>query len=134
MTSDSAEDRLTAVVAEIAEQLPIKQIYDDGFSPSVREGGSALTDLIKTLRLAFAPIQFAAAVQDRYRDFLDRSVRRVPKEDRVPPPPQILGPVLEGIRYEPEGTPIEEMFSELLSRSDGRAASQRSSSLLRIPH
>jgi hypothetical protein len=35
----------------------------------------------------------------------------------VAPPPQILGPVLESIRYEPEGTPIGEMFSELLSRS-----------------
>jgi Abortive infection alpha len=50
----------------------------------------------------------------------DRSVRQVPEEQRVSPAPQILGPVIEGIRYEPEGTPIDEMFSELLSRSMDR--------------
>jgi hypothetical protein len=44
-------------------------------------------------------------------------VHRVPEQQRVAPPIQILGPVLESIRYEPEGTPVDEMFSELLSRS-----------------
>jgi Abortive infection alpha len=29
----------------------------------------------------------------------------------------VLGPVLEGIRYEAEDTPIDEMFSQLLSRA-----------------
>jgi hypothetical protein len=41
----------------------------------------------------------------------------VPEERRISPAPQIAGPVLEAIRYEPEGSPIDEMFSELLSRS-----------------
>jgi hypothetical protein len=36
-------------------------------------------------------------------------------ERRIAPAPQILGPVLEAIRYEPEATPIDEMFSQLLS-------------------
>jgi hypothetical protein len=62
-------------------------------------------------------VQYLAAVQDRYRRFLDKSVRRVSEQHRISPAPQILGPVLEGIRYEPEDTPIDEMFSQLLSRS-----------------
>lgn len=33
------------------------------------------------------------------------------------PPPQILGPVIEAIRYEPPETELDQMFSELLSAS-----------------
>jgi hypothetical protein len=76
-----------------------------------------LEDITKVLQLALAPVQYLGALQDRYRAFLDRSIRRVPEGERVAPAPQIVGPVLEGIRYEPEGTPIDEMFSQLLSRS-----------------
>jgi hypothetical protein len=106
---------------ELAKQLPVKAIYDDAGSPAAKQSGQLLEDLVKVLQLALAPVQYFAALQDRYRNFLDRSVRRVPEARRVPPSPQILGPVLEGIRYEPEGTPIDEMFSQLLSRSvDGK--------------
>ncbi|TVQ35926.1 MAG: DUF4393 domain-containing protein [Geminicoccaceae bacterium] len=117
MTSDSAEDRVTATAKEFVKQFPIKDFYEDGLSPSVKEVGGALADITKTLRLVLAPIQFTGLLQDRFRDFLETSITRVPREDRVPPPAQVLGPVLEGIRYEPEGTPIDQMFSELLSRS-----------------
>ena len=113
MSKDPTEELVNALV----EQLPIQKAYDDGLSASVEEAGGALTDIIKTLRLALAPVQYAAALQDRYRAFLDKSVRRIPSENRTQPPPQILGPVIEGIRYEPAGTPIDEMFSQLLSRS-----------------
>lgn len=67
--------------------------------------------------LVFAPLQITGALQDRLRNFIDKSIRRVPEEDRLPPPPQILGPVLEGIRYEAEESPIVDMFSGLLSAS-----------------
>lgn len=102
---------------ELAKQLPLKEIYADAAAPAAKQTGQLLEDLVKCLQLALAPVQWVAALQDRYRAFVDRSVRRVPEERRVSPAPQIAGPVLEAIRYEPEGTPIDEMFSELLSRS-----------------
>ncbi len=105
------------IATELVKKLPAEKIYDDAVSPAAREVGSFGADLLKTVRLALFPFQFAAAAQDRLRDFIDRSVRRVPDERRIAPPPQILGPVLEGIRYEPEGTPIDDMFSALLSAS-----------------
>lgn len=58
-----------------------------------------------------------AALQDRLRGLIDRSVRAVPEANRVSPAPQILGPIIEGIRYEPADTPIDQMFSRLLSCS-----------------
>jgi hypothetical protein len=101
---------------ELISQLPIKEAT----LPAVRPTGELLADLIKTLQLALAPVQLIAAYQDRFRNFIDRAVRRVPEENRVAPAPQIVGPIIEAIRYEPEGTPIDVMFSELLSRSIDR--------------
>jgi hypothetical protein len=103
----------TAFAKELADKFPVEET----FAPAATQTGLILSDLVKTLHLALAPFQFFAAYQDRLRNFIDNSVRRVPEEKRIPPAPQILGPVIEGIRYEQEGTPIEGMFSELLSRS-----------------
>ncbi len=107
-------------VKELAKQLPVKAIYDDALSPATKQTGQIALDIVKVLQLALAPVQMLAALQDRFRSFLDGSIRRVPEESRVSPAPQILGPVLEGVRYEPEGTPIDEMFSQLLSSTMDR--------------
>jgi len=106
-------DLATAVATEIAKQIPVK----DALQPAARQTGQILQDVIKAVQLALAPIQLAGALQDRLRHFLDTSVRRVPEENRLTPPPQLLGPIIESIRYEPEGTHIDTMFSELLSAS-----------------
>jgi hypothetical protein len=97
-------DLASAVAAELVKQAPIKEVYQDGLAPAVRETGSALADFVKTLRLALAPLQFTAALQDRYVNFLNSSVRQIPEDRRILPAPQILGPVLEAIKYEPEDT------------------------------
>src|SRR5262252_5750093 len=100
---------------ELAKQFPVKAVYDDVVAPPARQAGQVLTDIVKTIQLALAPLQFAGAYQDRLRAFIDKSIRRVLEQKRVSPAPQILGPIIEGIRYEPEDTPIDEMFSQLLS-------------------
>jgi hypothetical protein len=112
-----AQDITTAIAVEVAKQIPVKDAYVDTLQPGAKQTGRMVEDLAKTLHLALAPLQFAAALQDRYRAFLDEAVRRVPEARRAIPPAQILGPVIEGIKYEPPGSPIEQMFSELLSSS-----------------
>jgi Abortive infection alpha len=102
---------------ELAKNLPVKEIYRDAAAPAAKQTGQLLEDLVKVVQLALAPVQYLGALQDRYRDFLNSAVHRVPEHRRVAPAPQILGPVLEGVRYEPQGTSIDEMFSQLLSRS-----------------
>jgi hypothetical protein len=116
-------DLASAVATELVKQVPIKEVYKDGLSPAVQETGSALADFVKTIRLALAPLQFTAALQDRYVRFLDRSVRQVPEDRRILPAPQIVGPILEAIKYEPEDTLISDMYNEVLSRAfDGDRA------------
>jgi hypothetical protein len=105
------------VVNAIAKQLPIKDAYTDAIKPAAKQLGQLGEDILKALRLALFPVTFAAGLQDRYERFVKKAVSRVPESNRVSPAPQIVGPVLEGVRYEPEGTQIDEMFSELLSTS-----------------
>lgn len=112
-----ATDIATAIATEVAKQIPVKDAYNDAVKPAAQQVGNLAGDVAKTILLVLAPLQITGALQDRFRSFLDKSVRRVSEEDRLPPPPQILGPVLEGIRYEPEDSPIAEMFSRLLSSS-----------------
>jgi hypothetical protein len=116
----SETDLATAVATQLVKQVPIKEVYEDGLSPAVQETGSALTDFVKTIRLALAPLQFTAALQDRYVRFLDRSVRHIPEERRILPAAQIVGPILEAIKYEPEDTLISDMYNEVLSRAFDR--------------
>jgi Abortive infection alpha len=110
-------DPLEKSIEAIIKQLPAKEVYQDGLSGATKQIGFTLEDMAKSVRLALAPFQFLGAFQDRVAAFIERSVRRIPEDRRMSPAPQIVGPVLEGIRFEPEGTPIDEMFSQLLSRS-----------------
>jgi Abortive infection alpha len=115
--NDVPKDPTTAFAEELAKQLPVKAAYRDAVKPAAKQAGQLAQDIVKTIQLALAPLQFAGAYQDRLRAFLDGSVRRVKEANRVSPAPQILGPIVEGIRYEPEGTPLDEMFSKLLASS-----------------
>jgi len=114
-------DELTdKIIEEIAKKIPIQEAYDDLAAPAMKELGKVFPDIVKVLRLVLLPIQYGAALQERFTRFLDRSVGQVPEERRITPAPQMLGPILEAIRYEPESTPIDEMFSQLLSGSMDR--------------
>ncbi|MFK4657158.1 DUF4393 domain-containing protein [Bradyrhizobium japonicum] len=115
MTNET--DLTTAIATEIAKQLPVKEALE----PPARQTGEILQDIVKAIQLALAPVQLLGALQDRLRHFLDNSVRRVPENNRLTPPPQVLGPIIEAIRYEPQGTEIDAMFSELLSASMDQA-------------
>lgn len=119
--SGSSEiDPIATFTKEFAKQLADKLPVEAVVTPAAEHTGQLLSDVVKTIQLALAPLQFLGAYQDRLRNFIDNSVRRVPEEKRVPPALQILGPIIENIRYEPEGTPIDAMFSELLSCSMDR--------------
>jgi Abortive infection alpha len=105
------------IVKAIAKQLPIKAAYNDAIKPAAKQVGELAEDVLKALRLALFPIALAAGLQGRFQRFVKKAVARVPEKRRVSPAPQIVGPVLEGVRYETEDSTIDQMFSKLLSTS-----------------
>jgi hypothetical protein len=73
------------------------------------------TDLVKTARLFLAPLQLAAAFQDRFEKFLrEKVIKRVPEQRYVQPPPELIGPAMQHMRYLDYENPLWEMFEELL--------------------
>lgn len=102
---------------ELLKTLPVDEAYKNVLKKPGKEISKAVTDIIKAVRLLILPVQVAAAYQDKFANFIDTTIRRVPSKKFTLPASQIIGPVLEGIKYEPEDTPIYEMFADLLSSS-----------------
>ncbi len=124
MDAKIVKDAASDLAKDIVQNLPIKEIYRDALSPGAKQVGYLIEDMAKTLRLVLAPAQVTAILQDRFRDFIQSSIGKVPVERRVIPSDAILGPALEAIRFETEGSDIEQMFSELLRKaSDALTAS-----------
>jgi hypothetical protein len=97
----------------------------DAGAPAAKQVGQLAADIVKVVQLACAPVQYLGALQDRYRAFWTTRYVGYRSTARITPPAQILGPILERIRYEPADTPIDHMFSELLSRSmDSKRANE----------
>lgn len=116
MSSGDGTDLVALIASEVAKQLPVRQALE----PAATEIGGLGSDLVKCVRLALAPVQYLAVQQERYRRFIEKSAETVPASQRVQPAAQILGPVLEGIRYESEGSISDQAFSELLTRAFDR--------------
>lgn len=110
-----SNDEKANIAHEIFQSLPMKEAYADAVSPGAKVVGQILEDTMKAVQIALAPIQIAGVAQDRFRRFINKARDKVPKSRQAMPAPQIIGPILEGIRYEPEDTSIEEMFAELLA-------------------
>jgi len=104
-------------VAKILDSKTAQKIYDDGLSHPIQEVGEALVDIVKTARLFTAPFQIAAGYQDRLRVWIDKVVRKVPEDRRIPAPSRIAGPIFQELRYLDEGDVIADMYLNLLAKA-----------------
>lgn len=95
----------------------VEKVYDDLASSPAKELGKVGVDVVKTLRLFLAPLQIAAAYQDRLARTAARIANRVPEDRRIAPPPQVIGPALEHMKFLEEDNPLWQMFEELLTSS-----------------
>jgi Abortive infection alpha len=98
----------------------LQKVYDDALSGTAKQVGKLSEDTIKTARLLLAPLQFGAALQDRFEGMFQRIASRVPDDRRIKPPAEIVGPTLEMIRYISDDGPLWGMFEEVLTKSCDR--------------
>jgi hypothetical protein len=110
-------DQLPEYVAKIIESEVAKQIYQQGLSGTISEIGKLGTDAVKAIRLFTFPIQALAALQDKVAHILENAQRKVPEARQQLAPPQLVGPILEKIKYLPEDDDLVRMYEELLARS-----------------
>lgn len=95
----------------------VNDVYSDGVRNVLSEVSAIGVDAVKTVRLALAPLQFTASLQDRLVRYIKRAYDKVPVEDRVCPAQSLALPVLEKLRYQEDGDLLTDIYINLLSSS-----------------
>lgn len=114
---DPASPKDVEAIAALVNSEVARRLYEDGGSGAVTEAGKLGTDIVKTVLLFAAPFQLLATLQDRLAASLDRVRSKVPLDRQQEAQSQIVGPVLEHMKYLPEEDVVAQMFEELLARS-----------------
>lgn len=109
-------------LGKLVPKETLGKLYDDAISGPAKEVGKLGTDAVKTARLILAPLQYAAAYQDRLERAVERISKRVPEERRVEAPLEIAGPVLERMRFVHEESELWDLYEEVLTKSIDREA------------
>jgi hypothetical protein len=91
-----------------------EKIYDDAMSGALKEVGTGLSSVTRFL---LSPLKILETAQPRIDEMFLRIGERVPEEGRVEAPPELVGPILEKIKYLPEKSELWEMFEELLTKA-----------------
>jgi hypothetical protein len=102
---------------EVINSQVAKWSYQDGLASSIKQVGALSTDTLKALRLFTAPLQLAAAYQDRFERFCDRVRVRVPESEQKDAPPEIARPVMEAFASTSDDSTIMQMFEELMAKA-----------------
>lgn len=115
-----AADAIKGVVEAVS-------IYQDALQPAVKEVGTALQTVAKTIHIALAPVSALVWGYDRIKDFVSTRVaeklRDVPPENIATPKPNVAGPALESLRYTGHEESLRELYANLLAASmDTRTA------------
>lgn len=106
--------------AELAKQIPIKDVYADLAHPTLSTVGQALQGVT---RVALAPVTALVWGYDKISGYLDVAIpeyfakRKVEKEKIVTPDPSIAVPLIEAMRYTAHKPELREMFTNLLGAS-----------------
>ena len=102
----------------IVEAVPV---YQDLVQPAARQVGQALETAARCIHIAMAPISALVWSYDSLKDFLSTRVaaklQNVPPERIQSPPPNVVGPALEALRYTGHQEPLSELFANLLATS-----------------
>jgi hypothetical protein len=104
-----------------------KRTYNEALSPAMKELGGLSEDTLKALRLFTAPLQLAAAYQDRFKAFCQRVRDKVPTSQQQEAPPEIVKPVMDAFASTSDDSPLMKMFEELMTKAiDKREANRLS--------
>ena len=109
------------IIKEMADELPVNEIYSDLLKPSFSQLGKTGENILKFVALPFSFLGMTAEeLEKKYKTFIASALNKVPKEKRKKPSALAAGPLLEYIKYifdnEQEKT-LESMFSELLGNA-----------------
>lgn len=96
-------------------------IYEDAVQPLAKETGKALGTIGKAVNVALAPISIAVWGYDQISDFIENKVadklEKVPEERISTPPPNIVGPAVEALKFTGHDETLQDLFANLIANS-----------------
>lgn len=105
-------------VTGLAKAIPI---YDDALQPAAREIGKTLSTVAKTVNIAIAPIKALVWGYEQIENFVNTKVseklEQIPKERISSPPPEVVGPALEALKYTGHKESLRNLFANLIANS-----------------
>jgi len=109
---------------EIAKQVPIKDIYEDGAKKSVKATGDIVSLVPRAIKAALNPLsmwimhkEYNLAATEK---LLEDKLSNVSSEDIVPPEPYVAVPALQAISYSMDSEELRDMYANLLANSMNR--------------
>lgn len=102
---------------EIVKQVGelIKEPIANIVNPTTETLGQRLCDVVD---LIFTPVEIAKIYKDNkielFKNSLAKKIEKIPEDNRVVPPLNIVGPAVEAAKYYIEDTELREMFEELI--------------------
>lgn len=124
MAEENAVQSTVALVKGVAEAVPV---YQDALQPGIKKAGQIIGNIMGALAVLSEPFaRWAIRHEHRMsqlRESLLVKAESIPAEYMQPPPLNIVGPVLESVRFHMEADELREMYAHLLaSAMDSRIA------------
>ncbi len=95
----------------------VEKIYEDAGSPVLRELGDWGRNIVKAARLIGFPIDLCAFARDKFDAFLKKSLVHVDITSSLEPQLPIVGPILDGMKFQDEDSIVYDMLSNLFITS-----------------
>ncbi|HEQ1856640.1 TPA: DUF4393 domain-containing protein [Providencia alcalifaciens] len=111
----------TGLAVDLIKSVPVS---NDAKNKAGDEIGKTLVTLTKAINVALTPVSLTIFGYERIKDFvsvtLKEKLKKVPKENIVPPKGNIVGPALENLKYledTPDELSLKNMYANLIANS-----------------
>ena len=108
-------------LGKVAEQLPIKEAYEDLIHPSAAAIGQTVSLPFRAVNVLFAPfqkwiIQGEARLEERSR-LVSEELKDVPPEKLTEPDPYVAVPAMQAFSYSMDCNELKKMYAKLLAKA-----------------
>ncbi len=106
---------------ELAKQVPIKQIYEDGIKTTIKETGETLGLVPRTIKAALAPLEKWILYKEysikETQKLLESKLENLQPEKIVTPEPYVAIPAFQAISYSMDNEELRNLYANLLANS-----------------
>lgn len=121
MNEENKETNVKATIDAVTGLAKAIPVYDDAVQPAAKEVGKALGTVAKTVNIALAPIKVLVWGYEQIENFVNEKVsdklKDTPSERITPPPPEVVGPALESLKFTGHKEDLRNLFANLIANS-----------------